>query len=196
MLKKFYGGRIDAEDEANNRRQGITDENAYYLTENAFLLFYERVQPVDIYTREERTIQNKSPDLISPSYPLLKLSQCRRVNAANIGFSLINKYYYHLLKPEMIDYDKHFVSLSIYHGDSLLNMFRYIIDELKLKDYVEKEKYNSELLVFPFNNSIYDIKSTDRQAPWIWMWIRYLFTIFIHRSDANERLDYYIKELD
>jgi hypothetical protein len=195
MLKTFFGGRVDAEEEAYNRKFNITDERFFMLTQNAFLLFYERVRPFDIYTKEEREIQRNHSDLIAPSYPILALSECHRVAASNIESSLINKCYHNFLKPDIINNDKHFYWNNIIF-DILYDMLRSLFDDLKLKEFVEKQKYSPSEQSISFDNSIYDVSSLDRQAPWIWIWIQYLFTIFIHRSDANNKFNYFLKELD
>jgi hypothetical protein len=182
MLRTFFGGRVNSEDEKRMGCDRIPEGNAYWLTKNAFLLFYERVKLVDIYSSDERKVQvdERMENKIAPSYPLIYPSQCKHVLVQNITDSLINKRYHGYLKQDGITSDLRFnVFKDRLLRSELLQMFFSINKKLELKEYKEKKSDDFNLL---------------NKKP-LFLWINYLFGVFVHHKEPKTQLSKYLNDL-
>jgi hypothetical protein len=149
---------------------------------------------LDIYTPKERENRKNRLDILTQDYSFLTLSQCFHVPAPCIEGSLINKRYYILLNNCICDRNKYFLWKNII-CDAFFNILRSLFNDLKLREFVEEVKYNSSELFISFDKSIYHISSHHTQAPWIWVWIQYLFTVYIHYTSADSKFDVFLNEL-
>jgi hypothetical protein len=193
MIRTFFGGRIDGKDEENLRQQNVPEGSAYWLTKSAFLLFYERIQPVDIYTQAERDIQTNSAGIIAPSYPLLRLSQCHRISISNISQSLINKRYYNFFKEKVEEIDEYndCVSLeNIILSEEVFRALQFLLVDNKSNRKTVRPQISSKSVISHSDTL------EDRQTEIIWVWLHCMFNLCIYGPKSNNYWALFQKELN